>query len=82
VSTLTRWLSQKRVARQCVEVNTVVLSTYALRDLCQALCDALMAKEEGLTALVGVLRHAPKAVGAESLTYDRGLPLEHDIALG
>lgn len=58
-----------REARQFVDVNTVVLSTYAPRDLCQDLCDALMGQEEGLTALVGALQHAPKAIGAASLPY-------------
>jgi DNA-binding transcriptional ArsR family regulator len=58
-----------REARQFVDVNTVVLSTYAPRDLCQGLCDALMGQEQGLTALVGALQHAPKAIGAASLPY-------------
>lgn len=58
-----------REARQFVDVNTVVLSTYAPRDLCQGLCDSLMGQEQGVTALVGALQHAPKAVGAASLPY-------------
>jgi hypothetical protein len=58
-----------REARQFVDVGTVVLSTYAPRALCQGLCDGLMASQTKLTAVVGRLHQAPKAVGAASLSY-------------
>ena len=58
-----------REARQFVDVGTVVLSSYAPRALCQAVCDALGTTGEGLTALVGSVQQSPKAVGAASLPY-------------
>lgn len=61
--------SKVREARQFVDVGTVVLSSYAPRDLCQAICDELSKTEVGLTAVVGSIHHSPKAVGAASLPY-------------
>ena len=58
-----------REARQFVDVGTVILSSYAPRDLCQAICDGLASSETGLTALVGAIHQSPKAVGAASLPY-------------
>ncbi len=58
-----------REARQFVDVGTVVLSSYAPRLLCQAICDQLSSTAEGLTAVVGSIPHSPKAVGAASLPY-------------
>ncbi len=61
--------SKVREARQFVNVGTVVLSSYAPRHLCQAICDELSGNVVGLTALVGSIHHSPKAVGAASLPY-------------
>ena len=61
--------SKVREARQFVDVGTVVLSSYAPRHLCQAICDALSGTAVGLTAVVGSIPHSPKAVGAASLPY-------------
>jgi len=61
--------SKVREARQFVDVGTVVMSSYAPRHLCQAICDELSNTEEGLTAVVGSIDHSPKAVGAASLPY-------------
>lgn len=61
--------SKVREARQFVDVGTVVLSSYAPQELCQDICDALARTESGLTAVVGSMHHAPKAVGAASLPY-------------
>jgi hypothetical protein len=61
--------SKVREARQFVDVGTVVLSSYAPRHLCQAICDALSGTAVGLTAVVGSIPHLPKAVGAASLPY-------------
>ncbi len=58
-----------REARQFVDVGTVVLSSYAPRDLCQAICDGLVSSEAGLNAVVGSMYQSPKAVGAASLPY-------------
>jgi hypothetical protein len=58
-----------REARQFVDVGTVVLSSYAPRHLCQAICDELASAEAGLTAVVGSIHQSPKAVGAASLPY-------------
>lgn len=61
--------SKLREARQFVDVGTVVLSSYAPRDLCQAICNELASTEAGLTAVVGSIHQSPKAVGAASLPY-------------
>jgi len=58
-----------REARQFVDVGTVVLSSYAPRDLCQSICNDLSSREQGLSAVVGSIDLAPKAVGAASLPY-------------
>jgi hypothetical protein len=58
-----------RDARQFVEVGTVVLSSYAPRQLCQAICDELAKNESGVNAVVGKIGQSPKAVGAASLPY-------------
>lgn len=58
-----------REARQFVDVGTVVLSSYVPRDLCQSICDDLSSREQGLSAVVGSIHLAPKAVGAASLPY-------------
>jgi hypothetical protein len=50
-------------------VGTVVLSSYAPRHLCEEICAGLARAESGLTAVVGSMHHAPKAVGAASLPY-------------
>ncbi len=61
--------SKVRDARQFVDVGTVVLSSYAPRELCQAICDELAKSEHGVNAVVGKIGQSPKAVGAASLPY-------------
>jgi DNA-binding transcriptional ArsR family regulator len=62
-------VAKVREARQFVDVGTVVLSSYAPRNLCQSICDGLVDSERGLKAVVGNIQLAPKAVGAASLPY-------------
>lgn len=55
---------------QFVEVDTVVLSSYAPRDICRTVCSILEQSVPGITAIAGSLNPSPKAVGAASLPFN------------
>ncbi|HWK68005.1 MAG TPA: ROK family transcriptional regulator [Rhizobiaceae bacterium] len=54
---------------QFVPVPTVVLSSYAPRSLCQAICSDLESSLPGVHAVAGNIERSPKAVGAASLPF-------------
>lgn len=54
---------------QFVEINTVVLSSYAPREVCGEICAVLEAEMPAITAIAGSLEISPKAIGAASLPF-------------
>ena len=54
---------------QFVDVTTVVLSSYIPPEICREICSYLINDTTNLSAIVGGLEVAPKAVGAASLPF-------------
>jgi hypothetical protein len=54
---------------QFVEMNTIVLSSYAPQDICQIICEQLDSVAPGSKAVAGIINPSPKAIGAESLPF-------------
>lgn len=54
---------------QFVDVTTVVLSSFIPRDICEDICSALQDDSPRMSAIVGDLAIAPKAVGAAALPF-------------
>ncbi len=55
--------------QQFVELETVILSSYAPQAVCEDICRALAAAVPGVAAIAGTLAPSPKAVGAASLPF-------------
>jgi biotin operon repressor len=54
---------------QFVDVTTVVLSSYIPREICEEICGSLKENVGSVSAVVGGLDNAPKAVGAAALPF-------------
>jgi biotin operon repressor len=54
---------------QFVEIKTIVLSSYAPKEICREICADLERSAPGVRALVSNVAAAPKAVGAASLPF-------------
>jgi len=54
---------------QFVDVSTVVLSSYIPREICEDICSTLENDTTKVSAIVGGLANAPKAVGAAALPF-------------
>lgn len=54
---------------QFVDVTTVVISSYIPRDICEDICCGLQDDSSNVSAVVGHLGSAPKAVGAAALPF-------------
>ena len=55
--------------RQFVDINTVVLSSFAPTSTCNVICGALRRAIPGLTALPGSITFSPKAIGVASVPF-------------
>jgi biotin operon repressor len=58
-----------RALSQFIPVKTVVLSSYAPRNVCVELCELVGEEFPELDAIAGSIEKSPKAVGAASLPY-------------
>lgn len=54
---------------QFVEIDTIILSSYAPQKICQRICDSLELSVPGLTAIAGIVHPSPKAVGVAGLPF-------------
>ncbi|MDP3527595.1 MAG: ROK family transcriptional regulator [Hoeflea sp.] len=61
---------------QFVEIDTVVLSSYAPQDICQKICEIFERVAPGSRAMAGILHPSPKAVGAASLPFSSRFMVE------
>jgi len=61
---------------QFVELETVVLSSYAPKSVCEDICRKLQDTVPGVRAIAGTLTPSPKAVGAASLPYSSRFMVE------
>lgn len=61
---------------QFVNVNTVVLSSYAPSEVCSSICALLEEEMSGVNAIAGSLEKSPKAVGAASLSFSSKFMVE------
>ena len=61
---------------QFVELETVVLSSYAPKSVCEDICRKLQDAVPGVRAIAGTLTPSPKAVGAASLPYSSRFMVE------
>lgn len=61
--------SKLRELGQFVDVTTVVLSSYIPREICEEICSFLQNDSSNVSAIVGTLDSAPKAVGAAALPF-------------
>ena len=61
---------------QFVDIGTIVLSSYAPKEICQAICDELNAEVSNVDAIAGTLETAPKATGAASLPFSSKFMVE------
>jgi len=61
---------------QFVEMNTIVLSSYAPQDICQKICEQLESVAPGSKAMAGIINPSPKAIGAASLPFSSRFMVE------
>ena len=74
---LTHQMSQSFGAiGQFVEIDTVVLSSYAPQSVCQDICLKLEQALPGIKAIAGNITPSPKAVGAASLPFSSRFMVE------
>lgn len=58
-----------RLLGQFVPLKTVVLSSYAPKEICASITSMLAERVDGVEALAGILDVSPKAIGAASLPF-------------
>lgn len=61
---------------QFVPVKSVVLSSYAPRQICERITTSLNGRIDGIEAIAGILDISPKAVGAASLPFSSKFMVE------
>jgi biotin operon repressor len=61
---------------QFVDVETILLSSYAPRYICEDICDQIVKNIPGINAIAGTLEVTPKAVGAASLPFNSKFVVE------
>jgi DNA-binding Lrp family transcriptional regulator len=64
---------------QFINVDTVVLSSYAPRGICQDICDGLKRALPGMCVVTGEIAVAPIAVGAASLPFSSRFMVQANI---
>jgi len=71
-----RMVRSCRDIRQFIEIDTIVLSSYAPRDVCRDICARMEETMPGIRAIAGSIAPSPKAIGAASLPFSSRFMVE------